>query len=278
MTMQIPERSIVTIADHGERLCIGHKDTSLSLRPWTTEEEMELGELAEKYRGASMWKTLEMVVSTMVANFGGLTLWRETPDGDYKPAMSELEREVALQGMYFADMLLAYVHIRIAALGPDLPVTLKDPYDNGKEFTFTADLRTIEVEIPKSRDDLTFSYELARPVKRGEKTIRSLVLGPHRWAVHTAYETSNRLMVPLDMCAHAVNGVPDLLDGAFTMDRKIMASFKLQKLDLSRISDALEAAAFGPKLILEVPSPATGKPIVMPIDWQYSNFFKASSR
>lgn len=276
-TLKIPERTTITIADLGERLCIGHNDTSLELRPWTTDEEMELGELAEKHKGASMWKILEMVVSTMVANFGGLRMWREEGD-KWKPALSEHEREVALQGMYFADMLLAYLHIRIMAMGPDLPVTIKDPYDSGKEFAFVADLRTVEIEIPVRGSPMSFMYELQRPVKRGEKMIRSLELSPHRWAVHTAYETSNRIMVPLDMCAHAVSAVPDLLEGGFTMDRKIMAAFRIQKIDLQCIGDALEAAAFGPKLIIEAPSPKNGQMITVPIDWQYSAFFKASSR
>lgn len=277
MTHNLPKNTKATVADLGPRLCIGHKTTELEIRDWSSQEELELGELAEEHKNASGWKLAELVVSTMTVNFGGVAFWR-LDNGVYKPTMDAHQREVAMQGMYLADVLLAYLHIRIAALGHELEMQLKDPDDNGKPFDFVADLRSIEVTMPADRSDMTTEYKLIKPCQRNGKSITRFVLGPQRWASHTVYESSNPVKIKMDMVATSICAVPDLVEGPFQVDPKIMASFRVGKEDLSRMSSIVEDSAFGAELTVEAQSPKTGRRFIVPINWTYGNFFKASSR
>ena len=275
--IEFPEKVARTLGATEPQLVIGQKTTSLKIREWTSAEELQLGELADKFQNAHPWKTVEMVVSTMCAEIGGHVFWKFENDM-YKPAMDYQNREMILQGMWMPDVFAAYLYTRLECYGADYDVEIKDPYDNNKPFKWVADVASINLNVPKDRTKLTYRFDLTRPIQRGGKTITHFIMGPVRWATTEIYARSNQLRFGIDICAAAIHAIPEISEAGFSVDTEFLAKLRVHKTDLDRMQEAVEQAAFGPEFIMEVESPRAKKTFPIPIDWKYGNFFKASSR
>lgn len=239
------------------------------------KEEKILGHRREESESKStnLGKYVSIVLATMCTRLGSYD-WSELKES------GTADREIVLSQMWMPDVFYAYCWLRYQAMGPNVPMTLRSPF-TGDEFPFTADLRSLEVEIPDSLDACLWKYRLKHPLVIRGKTVTEFTLGPQRWSTieqMSDVSTGAAKATVISASIRAMDGILDK-DGK-PVDVPLVDSEldEMTKLDLETLADEINRRTVGPIMKITATCPKKKKTFDATIDWRYDHFFGAGSR
>jgi hypothetical protein len=249
---------------HGAQLHRG-----FALRPFRMKEERELENIKARNPGISM---ADFVASVMAHMFTSVGPWTNFA------SLTEAERRLIVSQMYLADVMYAYIQLRIEAIGTDIGFDLKCPACR-KRWRWTADLSQTDVVVAEGGPaSLTWLHELRDGLTTPKGEVRSLVLQPPRWhamsGVRTRVDESpNEGDLKLQLIASGIRQAGDHADLPITID--ILEG--LSKYDLERLSRSIDADTPGADLELESKCPNCGTEFSHALNWSWGFFFGGSS-
>lgn len=238
---------------------------AVDFRPWRGRDERAIGEMRGKHRNL----TPGQLTSRVLAHF--VTQWC----GHDFSAMSTPERLVALALAPAADVLTAWLHLRVAALGPEFSMTLVCP-SCGHEMEYEIDLGTLEIRCPETLEDTAFDVPLDDGLLYGNKKVKSVTLGVIPWQGYEATTASGaRDLADLQMrllvsAVTRLDGQPGRL--------RVNDLDDMTKRDLAGLARGLDERVLGPDLSVDPDCPRCTGPVRAVLSWVYDGFFSAPSR
>lgn len=234
----------------------------VTFRPWRMREEKELASLQEEHKGLTGPQFATLVLATMCPSIGGLNLEN----------MKMVERRMHIGQMFMGDVLTAYFHLRIHALGKEFPIKIACRQCADK-FTFNADLETLEVTAADTVPDSQWRFKLTDPFKLRGKDAEEFVMGPPRWNAIEAIRGGGLSVRPalFPACIHEVVGQPPAPLASHELD-------DMSKRDVERLSREINDLLIGPDMSVEITCPTCRAEQKTQIEWNYGSFFMTSSK
>lgn len=249
----------------------GVRSRGFRLRPFRLKEEKELGAIRDgkQGRGMTYGEFVSEVLVKMVQTLGPHNF----------DSLNHNEKRLIIAKMLVADVLYLYLYLRHDAIGADEPISMEVTCPKCRsEFTFHADLNTLEVRVPGNDLGLTWLRSLRDGIViRGTKTFE-LTLGPLTWGTleRREFATSNqgqREALTVTNSIVAADGV--------SMNPLVVTEQELDELtkyDLLGIIDDIEQNAPGPIMAVSPECSMCRSDFTAALDWQYQSFFSRSSR
>ncbi len=249
---------------------------TVSFIPWGWKEEKEIAKVNEEAKGGLPLG--EMITQILVRL---LNVW-----GPYKFQDLDLaERELHLRNSFFADVFIAYILLRIEAMGELVILVFYCPYC-GKQINYEVDLRDIDVFVPEigSVEDAVRRFHVAPPMRIGEAICTYVDLRPMRWEpVHCMpgdlLGTSDPRFLELAFADSVIGAEGVETHGATLMIEERLES--LRKIDITRLAGYVDDTAGGPDIgtNLTCPEPKCKKEFraVSEGAWGYNYFFDSAS-
>lgn len=277
---------LTTQEEWGPRLLIGVpmknglRDRSVAFKPWDLKSEIAASDFRSLKKNANTADVVSRVLSTF------LTQW-----GPHDFTDKKLEEKVAiLEGSWSADVLYAWILLRMAALGPVVVVPVECPSDGcGRKMDVDLDLTGLELAAAHDEDTLKVKKALPTGFCLSKESpwsrmpgltglITELTLQPMKWSAFTLIrkdqilktgETKAAFMVASICGAAGVDGISLSIKDVETMG----------KLDFEAASSS--GIEFRPVLDFSIDCPSCSTHIRdVPLPWDYGSFFskRASSR
>ncbi len=260
-----------TIGELGSSLAIGTSgkgsdklDKRIVFDEMTTADEKVIGKKTKK--GATMGDTVSIVLAQMVRRLGEYDL----SSADFS------ERLVQINRLYMGDVLLAFILLRIETMGEHIDMEMACQCSPKKSFSMKVDLRTTKVRCIDDEDAMVWHYKLLKPRTLREKLVESLSMTSPRWSSMCEL---NGALPP------RVAAIEGLRSGVIGFNEEKNASFiftaaefdQIGKRDLENIIAQVDEHVVGPQMAVEAVCPTCERDLKYPINWQYSDFFAASS-
>lgn len=243
----------------------GPRKVNVAFAPWRGRDEREIGAMRAKHRNL----TPGQLATRVLARFA--TAWC----GSDFSGLSEVERLVVLSQASAADVLTAWLHLRLSALGPEMDMDLVCP-GCGHEFGFEVDLGTVEIRCPETQAETEFVVELRDGVPWRGKAPRKVGFGPIAWRGYeqtSAGDARDLAAIQLGLVAATVR----TLDGD-AVQLGIGNLDDVTKRDLATLLAALDANVLGPDLSVAPDCPKCAARVRATLSWVYDGFFSGSSR
>jgi hypothetical protein len=265
---------LTTLGKWGRQLPIGllspdgtKLSKSFTLRPFTFEEELAVGEMREQ-QGLSAGVFVAKLLALMTVEVGGVRLDELKDDA---------ARELFFHGMFMGDVLYMYSWLRIEALTSTLSLlqTCAGPKCAGKEpFPYHVDLNGIDVRAVQKASEINHTCTLRDGLKFGDETQKALRVQPPRWNCLYDRDLNNKAQIQLAMFTGSVVGFGGQEGDVQVPDTCFR---KLGKFDAERLTGFINRAMPGPQMTMEVVCPRCKMKWYRMIDWGYDNFFGGSS-
>lgn len=260
-----------TLSDMPDTLPIGvfapdgeHK-TGVTFGPWRGRDEREIGAMRAKHRNLTPGQLATRVLARFATSWCG---------ADFS-GLSEPERLIVLSQATAADVLTAWLHLRLSALGSEMDMDLVCPAC-GHEFGYEVDLGTVEIRCPETQAETEFVVELRDGVEWKGKTTHKVGFGPIAWRGYeqtSAGDARDLAAIQLGLVAATVrtlDGEPAHL-GIGNLD-------DVSKRDLATLLAALDGNVLGPDLSVAPDCPKCAARVRATLSWVYDGFFSGSSR
>lgn len=267
-----------TLADYGDLLPIGVLEgkpaqlaKGFAFKPFLTRDEREIDTLRRK-NGDHPGRDVVSVLSHM------LTAWG---DDDAFAGKSAKLKKLAISQAFMADVLYAFIKLRIEALGSVYGLSMTCASCE-HEHEWKTDLNGMELTVARSVENLSREFTLRHPITFGDKTYDTAVLRPPTWGAVLGINTSKRRSgvadIKLSMVKDSITGLrssehpeqPHVHAGLLMLD-------ELSKLDLERLARTADTAFPSLDTKLEVECPACGNVAGHNLQWSFPFFFGASS-
>jgi hypothetical protein len=267
-------RETSTLGERGALLPIGIQDQSgtfhreIAFKRWTGGTMRELGKLRGDSRELGMAEHVVMVLSVLATKIG---------PHDFTVMKAE-EKKLVIHQMYVGDVFYAYCYARLQSLGPTLALDITCPSCR-HVFKFVGDLNSLTVVSIGKLDDAYWEYDLDGPITIRGKKVKTLSMGPARWANVMNAQIEGSFDIEggkLAMVLGSIRGVKGKEDYPLTQEEIDTIS----GYDIEQIIGELDANHIGTELKLDLicPKPTCKGQIVQPINWGYQSFFASSSR
>ena len=265
---------VVMLQNLGPQLPLGIVDSAktyhkeIAARVWKLGTERELGDLRDKNRDSNFAQYVSMILGTMCTKLGPHAF-------DGKPLA---DKSVLVSQMYMADVLYAYIWLRVESLGPNLNVEVKCPTCNGT-FPFAADLNTLEVTCADSVEAAQWDYTLKHPIKVRGRECKALRFGPTRWNAMESTSASqfNSGQMKADIVRYSIHEVGHDGETFEAMPISEHELDELSKFDFETLAYLIDKNAIGPDMSIKDKCRLCSRPFVTSIDWGYESFFAISS-
>jgi hypothetical protein len=257
-----------TLEKFGDQFPVGYdgKPRAFAFRKWRMKEERELGALRDQNRNSSMPEYVSIILGTMATKWG---------EHDFE-ALKMPERRVILSQAWMADIFYAYACLRIHALGPHLAMQITCAHC-AHEFSFKADLKTVEVNTVGKLADALWKYKLEEPFEMRGKKIESLVLGPQRWSTVESMDVAGQLDIG-GFKAGVIIGSVHEVDGLGAVPLGPTEFDEMTKIDIEGLTTALDEHRVGPDMSIKGECAKCKREFSRSLDWGYDDFFAGSSR
>lgn len=268
-----------TMAAYGDKLPVGILDANGALhkdivcKPWRTRDERELGKKVAA--DTTMIEHVPLVVANMCSRIGPHNM----------DTISDAEKGVIVSTMYMADVFYAYALLRSKTMGQKLSLTVNCPRMGcGASFPFAGDLSSVEVVAVDDIDSILWRYDLEDPIEIRKKCVTHFQMAYPKWSVMEAARGNPN---EVEVKAYAIQGtVIGLNDEQTPVALTLNELDELSKRDFEGVQEAINNHFLGPKMGIEGKcTPAVcerfkrgGYEFKVAIDWNYRNFFGASSR
>lgn len=269
------ETKKITVGELGPRLPIGVAGPNgilvnvIAVRPWRMKEEKILARALKDQPRTSSVKVIPFVLSTMCRQLGAMNF--ET-DESLSGEGADLARRVSIGDMLVPDVFYAYVWLRIQSLGSEIDIPCKCA-QCAAEFSYTADLNTLDVVVPVDPNKIEWEYALRTPIQISGKTVTGFRLSQQTWR-STDVAASNMESAKASVIMASVRGFIGEEAPAHLLPSDLD---ELTKYDLEKISSLISENTLGAKFYLEVQCPTCSAKWDAGYGWTYNDFFGVSS-
>jgi hypothetical protein len=250
----------------------GNLVKSFKNRPWRMIEERAVGEIREKQKTPMMGPFISELLAYMITGFDGMDFEAKTP----------AERRLMLNQMSFPDVIYMYVWLRREAVGPELLLKSTCPICSYM-YDIECDLDEMEIEVPDenatSPDDFKKPVQLKKGLEIDGATYHEMIIKPASWMVMegmTAKLSSNDGALKTKFFQDCLVEIP----GYTAMDHFVVTDTLLDnmmKVDIELLNKAIDDASGGLNMNIEAKCEQCNGAYKQGIDWNYDNFFSASS-
>jgi len=263
---------LVLLSDNGPVLPIGTVDTSgvyhkdLEIRPWRMKEETELGDVMEQQQNIRFGKYVTLVLSKMCTKLGMYDF----------TSMNDIEKAVVVGQMYMADILFAYLWLRIQSMGHKMPVEMWCP-NCRHNFMLGADLRTVEIRTIETIEDAEWGYKLRQPFQIRNINVEEFIIRPPRWvAIEAIKGQTGRNFGKLKLSI--IHGSVFALGGQEPLPLASHEFDEMRKIDFETLTMEIDQKTIGPDFSIEASCPECNFKFKNMIQWASEDFFGVSSR
>lgn len=271
-----PTFSTSTLYDYGIQLPIGvvsgnpaglHK--GLAFRPYRTRDEKAISKLRK--RNPHPAHDVVVTLCYMLESFGDIA--------DFQSLDDKKKRSTIMRAST-ADVLYAWVQLRIQALGSILSLEAECPSCE-HEWTWSADLNTLEVGIADRLSDLAAVHQLRDPISFGQKTYDKIRVAPPKWGALANISSGKRAAgvgeLKTAMVQGAVEGLVDPEDASKIMPASPVVFDEISKYDLEMLTNTIDELFPSIDVSMEMECPACGHVQSYHLQWGFDFFFGASS-
>ena len=236
---------------------------SITFKPYTMAAERSLSQFKKKNRNPAAFASC--VLAEMIESVG--------PYGDFQE-LSQTKRRMLINQMYMADVLYAYILLRIEAMGEQIGFDIECPAC-GEKSRLTSDLNHLDIMVPDSPVDLVRTYKLRKPVKRGQEVVEAFALQPPRWQTVASMKTGKAASDSVALKFQIVGAsIMSDIEGKPVHPGMID---QLTKRDFEHLAKHIDDNTPGPDLQIETECPACGHEASQSLRWDFDHFFGASS-
>jgi len=267
----VPAFTFRTVAEQGFKLPIGALegdalDKAFAFRPYTMAEDKAIArDIASDPQATESAKVTAALKHTLIT-LGSRDLSEAKPD----------QVDAAVKGMFFGDVMYAYLLLRIVSVGKEVKFPYACPYCR-TPFVFTGDLNTVKVTVFEDQSRLEDVVTLPMPWRVRGVEARRVLLRPSPWGM-----IEGRMPTPVHYQAAimqgAIAGFDDKAEGEFAGERIRLAPTEIDTMPkrvVNFLNDAVAVANGGPRLNVttKCPSPQCKAELDEPLDWSFDNFF-----
>ena len=273
---------VSTLENMGPMLPIGvptgtppELEKGFAFRAFRMKEEREIDKIRSKKKGSGSHpgKVVQDVMAYMLTDWGG--------DAEFGHK-SEKHRKAAIRNAYMADVLYAYVWLRIEALGSILGMKVECPACD-HEWKWQTDLHGLEVEVVDRFADLADkTYALQRPIPFGDKSYDTLTVGPPTWATVCDVKPSARRggigdikARMIQSCVRGVSASKDKKSQPLALGSAILD--ELVKRDVEGVSKLINEDFPSVDLSMHIECPNCSHSWLHRVQWNWDFFFSSSS-
>lgn len=262
-------KKLPTLREMGAQLPIGILgpsgfNKSFKLKPFRLKEEKELARALAKAKDLNSSSHVSVVLATLVESVGEQKL----------SELKEDKRAAFFSALYACDVFYMYLLLRLEALGKD--VRMRVGCRSCQEaFDFVADLGSIEIAAVTAPKEITTQVDLAHGLTYRGKVRETVAVKPPLWNTMetVARDPASATAQLLQAC---ISGVKDVAEAEFSPVPDA-ALDELTKLDVEKISKAINDFSPGPRMAVEADCPKCNRHCIAPITWVYESFFSHSS-
>lgn len=237
------------------------------------EWDMVMEETLSKLKGKA--KTTGLFVSQMMG-----TLFADFCGQDFT-AVPEHEKTLRMNQLEFANMMYAYIYLRVEELGPDFVLDVGCPTCGKLNKDFCANLEDLDVHVKDhKKHSRTHIMELKRPITLDDKIITAIELSVGKWDSMEKADrevASNAAKMKRLLFESSITGIHDSkgpIEGYHDIQNVIK---KLKKYDIEMcMRDTIENNA-GPTMAISGECVHCGTEWWKELDWRYDSFFDSSS-
>lgn len=263
---------VSSLAENGPVLPIGIRDPAgayckdLKVKDWTMKEETRLGEkIEEQKQNVRVGRYISLVLSHLCEKIGS---------HDFT-SMSEKAKQLAISQMYLADVLFAYLWLRLESMGHKFPLQLQCP-NCGSASNMDTDLRELDVRSVDSIEEAEWSYKLQRPFEIRGKTAEELLIRPPGWsAIEGLGGKLGRNFGALK--AAIIHGSVHSVTGSDPVPLAVHEFDEMRKIDFESLTAEIDRRTAGPDFSVEASCWDCGFLIRDMIRWASEDFFGVSS-
>ena len=253
----------------GVRQDDGSLNKYFSLHDWGWKEEEDIAKIQEDRPGITAGKFVTEIMARLIKTWGPYNF----------DNMETVERIVRLNQSFFADVMFAYVCLRIKSLGNKIALDITCPGCREK-IKWEGDLNTLEVMTSDfdKFEDLISRYEFESPIKLGEFNVAWIAHRPWLW--HVIYnlpggEAATAHVIRKAVFLDAVVSGEGFDDEAVVMTEDRLMT--LRKIDIERIAKIIDGGQGGTDLRTPMVCPSCKHRWTAFADWSYEVFFGQSS-
>ncbi len=273
---------VKSVRELGFNLPIGWLDGGEFKRGFTLAEyDFELEKDVARFRRMNEnipnTRVVTKVLSLCVSTLGGKPL---VPPNVVDPAEREITAMQKIGQLFMADVYYLWIRLRMEELGNDY----KSPFQCmacGRTGEFVTDMDTMDVFCVTDASILQQEVTLFKGLKyRGGVVKKSVIVNPVRWCHIETEEMASVMNEPtslkLHFIRHAITGVHGESEPVILMDEEVGS---LRKIDVEKLSDAVNHTNLGPSLTLvgACPEMECKAPFIWPLNWDYDHFFSTTS-
>jgi hypothetical protein len=262
-----------TLGSWGKQLPIGVEKEgklirSFDLQPLDWNREREINK-SWGTRRASL--TLSDYIGTILAH-------TVTNVGNQDITKFKYEKKLLIfNQMYQADIFYMYAYLRFLSLGHEMKLNSISCISCAHQFPFVADLRSLEVSVIHSPEELISEIELFNGFDLNGQNRTKFKIKPPLWNMLGAGFPVNgneaeMFSVMLMNCVVEIDGMPQ---GTILTEREIS---QFTKRDVDICQEAMEMVLAGPRWEIEGHCPKCNALFYDVVDWSYDRFFTLSSR
>jgi len=275
---------IITLKELGPQLPLGvlgpdgSQVRDIELKTWNFKAERKLSRTMENVEGTADPATYVTYVLSELCPSLGMIGHSSNEAKKVTPGMVR----TMVESMYMGDVWYAYVWLRREAVGNEMTLTPLCKTCR-KEFSFVANLDTIEVRVGDQVEDFYWEYKMKRPFSVRGKEVETITMGPPRWSVcQKMIENPTDASVAFETTKAGIyylNG--DHSRRAVVLDSDLD---EMHKVDITGIASASNGKHLGANMLLEISkeehtcSAGHRNDYTMAIDWSYQSFFADSSK
>jgi hypothetical protein len=185
------------------------------------------------------------------------------------------ERRALISGLTMPDVFLAYVFLRVEAMGPMFKMEITCARCSN-EFPFTVNLEETEVRYVEDPERVFWEYELRAPFEVRGRKVDKIRMGPTRWASmeSTPPGSLNLGIAKGQIIQGSLYGFPGQ-DGELVLAEHELD--QLAKRDLEALTNQLDELSLGPDMSIVGDCPRCSRRFRESIDWSHEAFFGTSS-
>ena len=259
------------LAEHGKRLPIGYVDEAgeahrtFALREWDWDLEERIGEELESTDVGAMQHVTQVVACATKA-IGKVDFAK----------LNHIQRLGLISRMYYSDVLMIYVWIRIESLGHALRLETFTCERCRKPIDFVGDLRELDVkEIDVKHISRTVTLE--KGVKYAGDVRKKLRVEPLRWAFFESSDFAaamgNQAKFKLLAMQHGVAEVEGAPTPACVTREHVKT---MSPREVMRVVREIDQCGGGVVMAIEGECPHCKAAFEKEIDWRYGDFFGRS--
>lgn len=248
---------------------------NFAFKPFRMKEERELDKIRNKKGGSGSHpgKVVEDVLAHMLTEWGG--------DSEFAHKSEKIRRS-AIRTAFMADVLYAYVMLRIEAMGPILGLKLECPHCD-HEWAWKTSLEGLEVDYVEGIAALADRvYKLRNGIKFGEKTYDILAVSPPTWAAVSDIKQGARRGGTGDIkarmilsCIHQAGIEADPKAPPITAGNALLDS--MTKRDVEELAQYINDEFPNVDLAMEIDCPSCERTFGHSVQWNWDFFFSSSS-